>query len=249
MSTTQSNPPETSIDELFNSLSIVMITLNEEAAVATVVNDIRRVAKNAEIIIVDSSTDKTAEIASEMGCTVIKQFPPRGYGNAMHMALQSATKKYVLTLDCDNTYPVDVIPDLLNLMIKEKADIVSASRLGKRPAAMPLANYYANVLFCVLARIICGVHSTDLHTGMRVYTQDVLHSYSYDPSYGALPVELQVGPVMAGYKCVETFIEYNERAGVSKLRKIEGTITTLQRIWTCRRFANPAHPKNSLAKN
>ena len=65
-------------------LTISMITLNEERAVAKVVHDIRGVAPDAEIFLVDSSKDRTAEIAMELGCRVFKQFPPQGYGPAMN---------------------------------------------------------------------------------------------------------------------------------------------------------------------
>ena len=45
------------------SISIAMITLNEEGAVAKVVKDISNLYPHAEVVIVDSSTDRTAEIA------------------------------------------------------------------------------------------------------------------------------------------------------------------------------------------
>ena len=59
-------------------LTVSMITMNEERAIAKVVQDIRRVVPDAEIFVVDSSRDRTAEIATELGCRVFKQFPPRG---------------------------------------------------------------------------------------------------------------------------------------------------------------------------
>lgn len=227
----------------FNQLSVVMITLNEEGAVRKVVAQIQKIVPEAEIVVVDSSTDQTAEIAAEMGCVVVKQFPPRGYGNAMHMALSTASREYVATLDCDDTYPVDALPGMLQKMLDENLDIVSASRLGKRPDTMPFENYLANVAFCIIGRMITGVASTDLHTGMRIYRRGLLNSYPYDPSYAALPVELQIGPVMIGYRCKEIYIDYLEREGVSKLRKIEGTIATLKRLWHCRWFFNPFRSK------
>ena len=52
-------------------LTVSMITLNEEGAVAKVVSDIRRVAPEAEIFLVDSSRDRTAEIAESLGCRVL----------------------------------------------------------------------------------------------------------------------------------------------------------------------------------
>ena len=84
-------------------LTVSMITMNEEKAVAKVVGDIRRVVPDAEILVVDSSKDRTAEIAEELGCRVLKQFPPQGYGPAMDRAVREAHGEIVITLDCDDT--------------------------------------------------------------------------------------------------------------------------------------------------
>ena len=64
------------------SLSVVTITLNEEEAIGKVIGDINAATGGAcEIVVVDSSTDKTPEIAEKMGARVIRQ-EPRGYGAA-----------------------------------------------------------------------------------------------------------------------------------------------------------------------
>ena len=70
-------------------VTVSMITMNEERAVAKVIRDIRSVVPDAEILLVDSSKDRTAEIATELGCRVLKQFPPQGYGPAMDRAVTS----------------------------------------------------------------------------------------------------------------------------------------------------------------
>lgn len=218
-------------------VSVAMITLNEERAIAKVVADIRRQVPAAEIVIVDSSRDRTAEVATALGCVVVKQFPPKGYGPAMHQALSTASGDCVITLDCDDTYPVEAIKPLID-KINEGYDLVSASRLGRKPEAMPLANYIANRVFAILAWIICGVQSTDVHTGMRAYRKTLLNNFPYNPAGPALPVELQVGPASAGYKCTEFFIDYKPRIGDSKLNKLESTFWTIRRLWRWRFFLN-----------
>src|SRR3954454_18748615 len=113
-------------------LTISMITLNEERAVAKVVRDIRGIVPDAEIFLVDSSNDNTAEIAKDLACRVFKQFPPKGYGPAMDRAVRDAAGNIVITLDCDDTYPVETIPALVSL-IDDGYDLVNATRLAKRP--------------------------------------------------------------------------------------------------------------------
>ena len=223
-------------------ISVVMISMNEEGAVAMIVSQIRENAPSAEIVIVDSSKDRTAEIATSLGARVIKQFPPRGYGRAMELALRSATGKVIVTLDCDNTYPVESIHELIRKM-NEGYDLVSGSRLGHRPDAMPFPNYLANMLFGILAGAICGVRSTDVHTGMRAYRKSLIKSFPYKPEGPALPVELQVGPAALGFKCYEFFIDYKPRIGESKLEKWSSTVWTVKRLWRWRFFFNPEKAK------
>lgn len=224
--------------ETRTSVSCVLLTLNEERAIAKVVNDIRGVLPTAEIVVVDSSTDNTAKIAEELGCTVVRQFPPKGYGWAMDAGLRKASGEYVITLDCDDTYPVEAIDDLISRMDKG-ADLVSASRLGKRPEAMHFSHYVANWVFAFCSRILCNAHSTDVHTGMRAYRKTMLEDFPYEPEGMALPVELQIGPYCLGYRCEEMFINYKPRIGDSKIVPIPGTIWTFKRIWRWRSFFNP----------
>lgn len=59
-------------------VTVSMITMNEEEAIAKVVGQIRAVVPEAEILVVDSSRDRTPDIARELGCRVLRQFPPQG---------------------------------------------------------------------------------------------------------------------------------------------------------------------------
>jgi len=178
-------------------ISVAMISMNEEKAVARVIGDIRAAlgTRDYEIVIVDSSRDQTAEIAEKLGARVIRQVPPRGYGRAMGRVLKESRGDVIVTLDCDGTYPADEIPGIATMVLDGECDLVNASRLERRPASMPWPNYFANWLFAVTGRLLVGVKSTDLHSGMRAYSREInaldLSPYpahgvpAYDPSPGA----------------------------------------------------------------
>ena len=53
------------MNKLDQEISIVMISMNEEKAIKSVISGIQKYTPNAEIVIIDSSSDKTAEIAEE----------------------------------------------------------------------------------------------------------------------------------------------------------------------------------------
>lgn len=215
-------------------LTVSMITMNEEKAVAKVIQDIRRVAPHAEVLLVDSSKDRTAEIAQELGARVIKQFPPQGYGPAMDRAVREAHGDIVITLDCDDTYPVEVIPKLVEL-IDQGYDLVNTTRTWKRPAAMPYANYLANRLFALGARVLHGLRTTDVHSGMRAYRKSMIDKVQWVSKGPALPVDMYVIPHRLGFRIAEIPIDYRERIGETTLHRWSSTVWTFKRLWNARK--------------
>ncbi len=207
-----------------------MITMNEEQSVGQVIRDIRAAVPQAEILIVDSSKDRTSEIAESLGARVLRQFPPKGYGRAMDLALRSARGEAVVTMDCDNTYPAGMIPVFARAILEEGYDLVDGSRLKQKPKAMPLINYIANKAFALLASLLFMKPLTDLHSGMRAYKKTLIDTLSYDSQGAALPVELLLRPLKLGKKIKVIFIDYRERVGCSTMRPLEGAYWTLKRI-------------------
>lgn len=215
-------------------ITVAMITMNEEKAVGKVIGDIRQAVPDAEILIVDSSRDRTPEIAAGLGARVIRQFPPRGYGRAMETALRSGSGTVVITLDCDDTYPTETIPLLARLVEHEGFDLVDGSRLKGKPKAMPWLNYWANKGFAVLASVLLGRRLTDLHSGMRAYRKSMLDHLEFDASGPALPVELLLRPIRKGFRVGTVYIDYRERVGASTMQPLASAWWTAKRILRCR---------------
>lgn len=229
----------------FRNVAIVMISRNEEKSVKKVIRDIKKYVPGSTILLVDSSTDKTAIVAQKEGARVIRQFPPRGYGPAMEKALLTPRADIVVTMDCDNTYPVKEIAKLVTL-IEKGYDVVGTSRLSKgKPKSMPLLNYAANKFFNYIASMVFLRNIRDMHTGMRAYKRKVLHAISWGPKGyvipglsliksglkgNAFPVELLLKPLALGFKVIEIPIIYKERIGNSKLEKLDSALWTLLRI-------------------
>ncbi len=204
----------------FEDMSVVMGTYNEEEAVGTVLNDIERVTDGkAEVVCVDSSSDRTPEIAREHGARVIEQ-EPQGYGVAVREAILAPDRPIVVTTDCDDTYPMEQLPEFLDA-INEGYDVVSGDRLYHGADAMPAFNRLGNHLFAVLASALMGRRVHDTTTGMRAYRHEVVESIEWTENTG-LSAELLIRPLMRGYAVRETPIEYRERAGETKLDPIQG---------------------------
>jgi len=207
-------------DVSFDDVSVVMGTYNEEEAVGTVLSDVDRVTDGrAEVVCVDGSDDRTPDIAREHGARVVEQ-EPRGYGVAVREALFQASGDVIVTTDCDNTYPMEALPRFLEL-INEGYDVVSGDRLYHGADAMPTLNRLGNLAFALLASGLMGRRVHDTTTGMRAYRREVVRSIRWTENTG-LSAELLIRPLMRGYEVREKPIEYDERAGETKLDPASG---------------------------
>ena len=216
----QGSRVDESDDYTFDDLAVVMGTYNEEAAIGTVLDDIDAVTDGrAEVVCVDGSSDRTPEIAREHGATVIEQ-EPQGYGVAVREAVLTPDRPVVVTTDCDDTYPMERLPDFL-AEINDGADVVSGDRLYYGADQMPAMNKLGNELFALLASVLMGKRVHDTTTGMRAYRREVLQKIVWTENTG-LSAELLMRPVMRGYDVRERPIEYDERKGETKLDPFSG---------------------------
>ena len=118
-----------------NDVTIVVPAHNEEAGIGQVLADVKAAMADTphsfEIVVVDdSSTDRTAEIARESGVTLYQHSFRRGYGEALKTGIRIARSNVIVTIDADGTYPCDVIPTLLARL--DGIAMVVGARIGRR---------------------------------------------------------------------------------------------------------------------
>ncbi len=103
-----------------DSLSVVIITCNEEANIGRC---LKSVAWADEIIVVDSgSTDDTREIAGEMGAAVY-DLEFEGYGPAKAYGVTKATSRWVLSVDADEAVSPELAAEIREVLDRDTAEI------------------------------------------------------------------------------------------------------------------------------
>ncbi len=92
------------------SLSVAVITLNEEAKLGKTLESLRGLAD--EVIVVDSgSTDRTLEIARAHGAKVFSE-PWKGYAAQKNSAIAKAAGDWVLSLDADEALEPELAEEI-----------------------------------------------------------------------------------------------------------------------------------------
>jgi glycosyltransferase involved in cell wall biosynthesis len=160
-------------------LSIVIPALNERIAIAEFVEWSKAGMAAAgivgEILIVDSSTDETPEIALAHGARVLRT-PKRGLGRAYIDAIPYIRGKYVLMGDADCTYDFRELAGFIE-KFRQGYEFVMGSRFRGyiEPRSMPaLHRYFGTPLTTWILNVLYSTNFSDIHCGMRGITRDAL---------------------------------------------------------------------------
>jgi glycosyltransferase involved in cell wall biosynthesis len=203
-------------------ISVILPALNEEKTIGICIQKIQQVFRTmgvrGEIIVSDSSTDTTPDIARAMGAIVVHP-EHRGYGYAYLEGFSHAHGKYIVIGDADNTYDFLEIP-LLIAGLEQGSDLVIGSRFEgeiKKGAMVPLHQYIGNPFLTWLLNSIFGTGFSDTHSGFRAIRADALkklHLQSWGMEFAS---EMLVGASREGLKITEVPITYYPRETPSKL--------------------------------
>jgi glycosyltransferase involved in cell wall biosynthesis len=110
------------------TLSVVIITHNEEASLGRTLESVKQLVSDGkgEIIVVDSgSTDRTVEIAKSFGAKVFVE-EWKGYAAQKNSAIDKATGDWILSLDADEEVG-DVARDFMLLVLSGSHDVLNHS--------------------------------------------------------------------------------------------------------------------------
>ena len=160
-------------------LSIVVPSLNEEITVGEFVDwckeGLERAGVRGQILIVDSSTDKTPEIVLAHGGEVLRT-PKRGLGRAYIDAANYIRGQWIIMGDADLTYDFRELKPFVEAF-RKGAEFVMGSRFrgSIEKGAMPgLHRYFGTPLTTWILNRIYGSRYSDIHCGMRGLSRSVL---------------------------------------------------------------------------
>ena len=169
--------PESDVED--PEFSIAIPALNEQLTIAMFIawckEGLSRPGVRGEILIIDSSTDRTAQIALANGARVLKA-PKRGLGRAYIDSVPFIRGKYVILGDCDCTYDFRELEPFVK-KFRDGAEFIMGSRFRGyiEPGAMPpLHRYLGTPVTTWILNFIFSSRFSDIHCGMRGITRDAL---------------------------------------------------------------------------
>jgi glycosyltransferase involved in cell wall biosynthesis len=200
-------------------MSIVVPAMNELITIGEFVDwcreGIARAGVRAEILIVDSSSDATPEIALSRGARVL-QTPKRGLGRAYIDAVPFIRGKYILMGDADLTYDFREMTNFL-AEFRQGSEFIMGSRFRgsiEKDAMPPLHRYFGTPVTTWILNLIYGSRFTDIHCGMRGITLEALKRIHLESQSWEYASEMVLKAVKYELRIAEVPIKfYKDRAG------------------------------------
>ena len=203
-------------------VSVILPALDEERTISDCITKIRKVfldnSINGEIIVSDSSSDRTPQIASSLGAKVIR-VEKNGYGNAYLAGFKHARGQYIVMGDADNTYDFLEIPKLLS-PLKNGADFVIGSRFKgtiHKGSMDGLHRYIGNPVLTCMLNFIFNTNYSDTHSGFRAFTREALDRLPLTTGGMEFASEMLVMASKERLRFEEVPISYYPRLTPSKL--------------------------------
>jgi len=193
-------------------IAVLLPCYNEEAAIASVVEDFKSALPDARIFVYDNaSTDRTRDVALEAGADVFHE-PRKGKGIVVRrMFADIAADIYVLA-DGDGTYDASVAPEMVSRLVEENLDMVVGARVdtGEQQGRNTYRRGHrmGNRLFTGTIAFLFGRRFSDILSGYRVFSRRFVKSMPVNAegfeietemTIHSLTLKLPVGEIPASY--------------------------------------------------
>ena len=199
-------------------LSVVIPVFNEAKTVAALIEKVRAVALDKEIIVVnDGSSDGTREALRRFesgvpGVTVHHSPVNLGKGASVRIGFSYASGEIVTIQDADLELDPNEYVRLIQPLVDGSADVVYGSRFLDSGKKGTLTFYLANRGLASLTNALYRAHLTDIETCYKVLRRDVLDQLTLRASRFEIEPELTAQILKRGFRLIELPIGYNPRS-------------------------------------
>jgi glycosyltransferase involved in cell wall biosynthesis len=214
------------------TIAVLIPCFNESVTIEKVVGDFRAALPQCTVFVYDNnSTDDTAELARKSGA-VVRHEPQQGKGNVVRRMFADIEADIFVLVDGDDTYDASAAPGLIDKLIRESLDMVSATRFETSADAYRSGHRLGNRVLTGFVAMLFGNRSSDMLSGYRVFSRRFVKSFPALTTGFEIETELTVHALELRLPIAETTSRYRERpaGSVSKLHTYSDGMRILRTI-------------------
>lgn len=220
-------------------LSVIMPVYNEEGTIEEIVSRVLAVPLPIELIVVDDgSTDETRALLSRLAegrqFKVFLQDENRGKGAAVRKGFAEASGDIFIIQDADLEYSPEEYPELIELIVRGKADAVYGSRFLGRHRAFLFTHYLGNRFLTLVTNVLYNTILTDMETCFKAIRADRVRQMTLRSNRFGIEPEITAKLFKMGCRVYEVPITYEGR-GYEEGKKISWK-DGLEALWVLLKY-------------
>lgn len=228
---------------------VVLPAYEAERTVGQTIADLPVGTADHVLLVDDASHDATVAVARGLGIDVRARSENGGYGANQKTCYQEALRlkaTVVVLLHPDYQYDPKSVPSLIAPILKGEADMTFGSRFANgadpRRGGMPAYRYFGNRVTTFIQNRLLGTKFTEMHSGMRAYTRELLEGLPLDQYSDDFLFDTQVlaGAHVRGYRIQEVAIPTRytkDSSSIGIRRSVVYVALSLRECWHARRHA------------
>jgi glycosyltransferase involved in cell wall biosynthesis len=198
-------------------LSVVMPVFNELATIDEIIARVLSVPLRVELIVVDDCSsdgtrDRLTELQRAHGFTLLLQERNQGKGAALRRGFSAVKGDIVVVQDADLEYSPEEYPELVDLIVSGRADVVYGSRFLGRHRVFLFTHYLGNRLLTLLTNVLYNTMLTDMETCYKVMRREVVDGLDLQSNGFGIEPEITAKIFKRGYRVYEVPITYDGRS-------------------------------------
>jgi glycosyltransferase involved in cell wall biosynthesis len=218
---------------------IVMPAYNAAKTLEYTFNSIPLDCIDEVILVDDGSMDETVSIAKKLGIMTIRHPHNAGYGanqKSCYTFALSREAEIIVMLHPDGQYDPKIIPDMINPILVNEADVVLGSRFlvdgGPMSGGMPYYKFISNRFLTTIENFVLNQKLSEYHTGYRAYHKRVLETVPYirNSNDFVFDQEFLFQSVYFGFRIMEVPVGtkyFADASSISFSRSVKYGISTL----------------------
>jgi glycosyltransferase involved in cell wall biosynthesis len=201
-------------------ISVVIPTKNEEDGIGKVVQETTAALTGIdhEIVVVDSSTDRTPMEAIKAGAKVVRQIGSGGVGEALIQGFYWSRGQFIVFFDGDGTYDPQDIHKVVEPLVTGEADLVNGNRFFDiEKGSMTFTNRVGNFVLTWLGNMLFHTSIKDSQSGMKAFRKEFLTRVPLWERGFPICSEILAEASKLNLRIKEVGISYHRRIGKTKL--------------------------------
>jgi glycosyltransferase involved in cell wall biosynthesis len=190
---------------------VVMPAYNAGRTLRMTYEALPKEAVNLVILVDDGSTDETLEIAQDLGLEIFVHNRNYGYGANQKTCYAEALRAgadIVVMVHPDYQYDPTLLPQIIEPIVRDEADVVLGSRLKAGSAlqqGMPWWKYVSNRFLTEVENRAFGLRLSEYHTGYRAFRREVLETVNFLANSDGFVFDQEIiaQAVLAGFRITE----------------------------------------------